>query len=186
MSGLRKERRDVARHREAILDAASHVFAEQGVHVSLDAVVEAAGVGRATLYRHFPDRAALLLALFEREMAAVSRASIDVEPGQALFSMIAQSGRAAREAPALADAWRAVAADHPQLRARQREFVRLFEAPLAAALSEGAVRPDLTISDVLAVIRMVIAASRQEDAEKDQTPSRALDLVLKGILRRDQ
>ena len=44
----------------------------------------------------------------------------------------------------------------------------------------------LKISDVLAVIRMVIAASRQEDADEDQTASRVLDLVLKGILRRDQ
>ena len=186
MTRIRGPRSDVARHRAALLDAASTVFAEQGVHVSLDAVVEAAGVGRATLYRHFPDRAALLLALFDREMAAVSNACKDVEPGKALFAMIAQLGCAARQAPALADAWRAVAADHPQLQARQRELITLFERPLAVAVSEGLVRTDLSMSDVVAVIRMVIAANRQEALDGDQTANRILDLVLNGVLRRDR
>lgn len=183
MPGLRKERSDVARHRAALLEAASRVFAQQGVHVSLDAVVDEAGVGRATLYRHFPDRAALLLALFDREIAAVSEACADEQPGTALFAMIAQLGHAARQAPALADAWRAVAADHPALQARQRDLILLFEKPLADAIGQGLVRPDLTMNDVVAVIRMVIAANRQAEQGDEEAADRIINLILHGIAR---
>ncbi len=45
---------------EAILDAAAAVFAERGEAASMADVAEAAGVGRATLYRYFPSRDVLL------------------------------------------------------------------------------------------------------------------------------
>ncbi|ONK11808.1 TetR/AcrR family transcriptional regulator [Streptomyces sp. MP131-18] len=54
----------LARTRRAILDAAISVFAEDRA-ASLGDVAKAAEVGRSTLHRYFPDRAALILALFE-------------------------------------------------------------------------------------------------------------------------
>jgi AcrR family transcriptional regulator len=63
------ERADAARNRLRALEAASRLFGEQGVeNVSMDAIAEAAGVGKGTLYRRFGDRAGLALALLdERE-----------------------------------------------------------------------------------------------------------------------
>jgi AcrR family transcriptional regulator len=63
------ERADAARNRRRILAAADRLFREQGVeNVSMDAVAEAAGVGKGTLYRRFGDRSGLALALLdERE-----------------------------------------------------------------------------------------------------------------------
>src|ERR1700676_5536078 len=46
-----------------ILDAAAHVFSEQGTAATLADVAAAAGVSRATLYRYYPNREALLKAL---------------------------------------------------------------------------------------------------------------------------
>lgn len=61
-------RADADRNRRAILAAADLVFAERGFDVPLAEIAVAAGVGRATLYRHFSTRTDLAFALFERNM----------------------------------------------------------------------------------------------------------------------
>ncbi|WP_312866246.1 TetR/AcrR family transcriptional regulator [Streptomyces boluensis] len=64
-------RRDAQRNRELVLAAAREVYAEQGVEAPLDVIARRAGVGNATLYRRFPDRAALIEAVFHVTLAAV-------------------------------------------------------------------------------------------------------------------
>lgn len=61
----RKERADVVRNRVKLLEVAQEHFLAHGVATSLDAVAKEAGVGPATLYRHFPTRDALLAGLLE-------------------------------------------------------------------------------------------------------------------------
>jgi AcrR family transcriptional regulator len=72
IAGERPERADAARNRERIVEAARQLIAKHGVQrVTLEQVAAEAGVGRATLFRRFPDRGALLLALLdehEREL----------------------------------------------------------------------------------------------------------------------
>jgi AcrR family transcriptional regulator len=82
----RRERADAARNRKSILDAAGRLFARHGVDaVSLEQVARAAGVGRATLFRRFEDRGALLQALLderERELQeALLRGPPPLGPG---------------------------------------------------------------------------------------------------------
>ena len=61
-----RERADAARNRAAILDAAAALFRAHGVEsVSMDAIAEAAGVGKGTLFRRFGDRASLATALLD-------------------------------------------------------------------------------------------------------------------------
>ena len=84
----RKERVDVVRNRASILDAAQRHFLAHGVGTSLEAVAKEAGVGPATLYRHFPTREALLagvLQLRSRELIErqVQIAAVD-DPDEAL------------------------------------------------------------------------------------------------------
>jgi len=64
-SGTRRLRADAARNRQLLLDAARDAFARHGVTASLDDVARAAGVGPGTLYRHFPTRDALVLAVID-------------------------------------------------------------------------------------------------------------------------
>lgn len=61
----RKLRADAARNRQRVLTAAAEVFAKRGLDVSLDEVAHAAGVGVGTVYRRFPNKEALVDALFE-------------------------------------------------------------------------------------------------------------------------
>lgn len=59
----RAPRADARRNRDHILDTAEQYFTEHGVTGSLDAIAKRAGLGAGTLYRHFPNREALLAAL---------------------------------------------------------------------------------------------------------------------------
>ncbi|HEX8299273.1 MAG TPA: helix-turn-helix domain-containing protein, partial [Rubricoccaceae bacterium] len=63
--GTRKPRPDAQRNRSHILDVAEQYFSEQGVAGSMDAIAKRAGIGPGTLYRHFPNREALLAALLQ-------------------------------------------------------------------------------------------------------------------------
>lgn len=69
-------RRDVVEHRQKILDAARKVFGSMGFQAPLDAVVQEAGLGRGTLYRHFPTRATLALAVLEHELDGLLDAAL--------------------------------------------------------------------------------------------------------------
>lgn len=73
MSNL-KERADAARNRLIILDAALHLFAEakNPAVLTMDAVAEAAGVGKGTLFRRFGDRAGLLRAVFDLQVEQIA------------------------------------------------------------------------------------------------------------------
>ncbi|MDR8407312.1 TetR/AcrR family transcriptional regulator [Nonomuraea sp. 3-1Str] len=66
------ERADAARNRARILEAAAALFAARPPHeVTMDDIAKAAGVGRGTLYRRYPDRASIAVALLdehEREL----------------------------------------------------------------------------------------------------------------------
>jgi AcrR family transcriptional regulator len=57
-------RRDARRNRELLIEAAHAAFTEQGLHAPIDVIARRAGIGNATLYRHFPTRAALVDAVF--------------------------------------------------------------------------------------------------------------------------
>jgi len=66
--GDRVARIDARRNIDALLAAAKEEFATQGVDVNVRAIAARAGVGTATLYRHFPLRSDLISAVFRREI----------------------------------------------------------------------------------------------------------------------
>jgi AcrR family transcriptional regulator len=171
-------RSDAALRRDQILDAADAVFSERGITAPLDLVVMRAGVGRATLYRNFPDRAALVEALFERAMRGLETDA----PDHDLFALVERVGLAVVGAPAIADYWRALEPGHPAAKAARERLARLFRAPLAAALKSRACRADLRAADLVLVCGMLGAALRGGTAANRRTlVRRALDMVGGGI-----
>ncbi len=81
-------RSDARRNRRRLLDAATEMILEIGGEPSRDAVAKAAGVGIATLYRHFPDQRDLLrgvaLDVLDRTIAAGEAALDEADGGAAL------------------------------------------------------------------------------------------------------
>ena len=81
--GVRR-RADARLNREKILAAAKEAFADPGADVSMIEVARRAGIGSATLYRHFPDRLTLLEALYSDDITTISTAAAMVEGDTAL------------------------------------------------------------------------------------------------------
>src|SRR5271163_4427782 len=70
----RKPRADAQRNRERILDLAKQEFTRAGANASLEDIAKKAGVGPGTLYRHFPTREDLLVAVYRTEMEKLAAA----------------------------------------------------------------------------------------------------------------
>jgi AcrR family transcriptional regulator len=81
-------RADAQRNLESLLKAALAVFEKSGVDAPVREIAEKAGVGVATLYRHFPERSDLIMAIVRHEIdacvEAASSIAADHEPGEAL------------------------------------------------------------------------------------------------------
>ncbi|HSA48645.1 MAG TPA: helix-turn-helix domain-containing protein [Yinghuangia sp.] len=69
----RPKRADARRNRDRLVDAARAVYAEQGLDAPLELIARRAGVGNATLYRHFANREALLKAVYSAPFEKLSR-----------------------------------------------------------------------------------------------------------------
>jgi AcrR family transcriptional regulator len=84
----RRMRVDAQRKMDALLQAALEVFAKSGVDAPVREIAERAGVGLGTVYRHFPQRSDLIVAVFQNQMDACADAASVIaskyEPGEAL------------------------------------------------------------------------------------------------------
>ncbi|MGO9974876.1 MAG: TetR/AcrR family transcriptional regulator [Solirubrobacteraceae bacterium] len=89
--GTRPRRADALRNYEKVIAAAREAFAEGGASVSLEEIARRAEVGIGTLYRHFPNRQALLEAVYVDEVDALCRSAVELEglePWEALVSWL--------------------------------------------------------------------------------------------------
>jgi AcrR family transcriptional regulator len=185
MSTTRPLRADAERNRERILAAAAELYAERGLDVSLDDIAAAAGVGVGTVYRRFPEKDALIDALFEDKIdRAVELASdaLEIEdPWEGLVTFMRGMCRMQAEDRGLKDAL--------LLRDRGRERVAAAReriAPRALKLftrakAAGVLRPDLGPFDVPMLHLCVgLIADRTRDVAPDYW-ERILTIVIDGI-----
>lgn len=73
-TAARRKRADARRNEETLLAAAAEAFTEAGVNVPVRDIASRAGVGVATIYRHFPTRADLIVAVFRHQVEACAEA----------------------------------------------------------------------------------------------------------------
>ncbi|MEV8394511.1 MULTISPECIES: helix-turn-helix domain-containing protein [unclassified Streptomyces] len=150
-------RADARRNRERVLAAARAVFAEQGIDAPMATVARRAGVGVATLYRHFPTRDALVRGAFTRQMETCAQALDDAlaapDPWQGfqrLIETVCELQRAEKGFPA---AFVAAFPDSPAEHARSRERVeRDFSTLVRRAQAAGALRADFHPSDLVVAL----------------------------------
>ncbi|WP_411850393.1 TetR/AcrR family transcriptional regulator [Stenotrophomonas sp. LGBM10] len=177
------QRADAAARRAQILDAADAVFGQHGVTAPLDLVVERAQVGRATLYRNFPDRTALVEALLQRTVTRIQRQVQTLgDRDDALFEVL--DGMAARivQSPALSDYWRAVDPDDPTIKTARETIRAVLRAPMQRAIAAGLCRADLDVTDISLISGMLGAALRGKTREERATlAARALQLLRGGL-----
>lgn len=183
-----KMRADARRNRSALIAAAREVFAEEGADGPMDEIAARAGVGVGTLYRHFPERGALLLAVVEEQWDALlaeadELAASDREPMAALEGwlrkMVLEQVQVRGFASKVLECDARSCATTPlgQQCAATREAMGGL---LARGQASGAVRADLSGSDVFDLVAGVIVAAGHHGDPVAQS-QRLLDVVLAGL-----
>jgi AcrR family transcriptional regulator len=169
----RSRRTDAARNARLLLAAAKELFDESGPEAALDEVARRAGVGNATLYRHFPTRRDLIVAVYADEVTTLcEQGAALLESGSAVEALFIWLDAfvvhvAAKRALALAgtdnnherrtelfDHW------HSSMRSTAEKL-------LTRAQRTGAVDADLTVDDLLALTSAAaVAATGADDARR--------------------
>lgn len=175
-------RGDAAKRRQAVLNAARRIYAEEGVDIPMQRIADAAGVGRATVHRNFFDRNGLLLALLDEELDQFETELRAIDLRQQPFALFDAFAKLSLTNAALLPQWQAMnAADQEFARVRDK-FVQIVEGVLPDVVASGAVRADLSVRDVELLAGMLGAALRGENAEvRSQLTHRALLLIKTGI-----
>ncbi|MFD7864358.1 TetR/AcrR family transcriptional regulator [Streptomyces sp. NPDC059783] len=167
-------RTDARLNRERLVAAAHEEFTEAGPDASLNAIARRAGVGPGTLYRHFPNRRALLTAvLADRIRTLCERAeafSATYGPDEALARWLDAFLAHARANQGIGGALLIDGAGEPDIDCH-RLILEAADQVLVRAQREGAVRPDLTAEDL---IRLVTGIALATARDIDEEPARRL------------
>lgn len=177
-------RADARRNRDALLAAARSVFASDGLEAPLDAIAKEAGVGRATLYRRFPTRDALIGAIFEDDFDALEAAGRDAEDqSRALFAILDTAFELQRTNLGFTELFTRRSPDDTVLQSISERFFLVIDPALKAAQAAGHLRPDITTDEVGTVLLMMGVATANFRLHEDGEPRRrrTINLLLDAL-----
>jgi len=177
-------RADARRNYEALLAAADQVFGADGPEASLDEIARRAGVGNATLYRHFPTRRDLLVAVCVGEVEALCALGEKLQSQQgtdALTQWLRAYIKHVSSRNGLAVAFATGRSeDSTFVAACQTAITATGMALLHRAQRAGKVRPDVQLADLMKLVNGIAMAIEPDSADE---ADRLLRLLLNGIER---
>lgn len=182
-------RRDAARNWDRIV-AVARELVDQGVPLQLNDVARRAGLGVATVYRHFPTPEALLEAVADPCLDALVRhgeqALADADPGRALECFLSRVVEAQLTDAALPPVAAAATDALPRTTELKGALAAVGTALLDRAGQAGAVRPDLAADDLVPLMCGIAHAANVRGgtpAEQTATAHRYLATWLDGVRR---
>jgi AcrR family transcriptional regulator len=183
----RTQRVDARTNRGRILDVAEEVFGKGGESASTEEVARLAGVGIATVFRHFPTKAALLQAVLVRRFDRLrerAEALLDTtDPGTAFFDFFRHLVADAATKIAIAEALLDAGGDRDGEAAQASNGLRrAVGALLLHAQQAGAVRDDVELPEVYALLVATSRAAAHTNLE-EEVKARALAIVFDGLAR---
>jgi AcrR family transcriptional regulator len=182
----RAPRTDARRNFERLVTAARSAFAEHGADASLINIARSAGVGSATLYRHFPTREALLEAVYRSQIESLADQATQLRASQPPMEALVAWLRAFI---AHMSAYRGLKGlmvticrdEHSELTSWCREtLISAAQSVLTDAQKCGATRPDVNAYQVLRLINAIIVAGEQTGADDVQV-EKLLEVVIDGL-----
>jgi AcrR family transcriptional regulator len=181
-------RADAKRNYDRIVEVAREVFREQGYDASLDEVAKRAGVGPGTLYRHFPNRDALLDAIMQSWVDRVNDAADKAlthegSPRELLLAWFEQyvrlisvhKGGPAKITSAMGDP------ESPIL-TKCQVLARASDRVVARLREEGALREDIESLQLCRLIGGVATVADQSDLDEAAVRP-LLEVVADGLVR---
>jgi len=178
----RRKRADARRNTEAVLEAAKAAFAEHGVDAPMRDIAARAGVGVGTIYRNYPQRSDLIIAVFRRELDATAaeadRLAAEYPPPEALRRWAESLARFVATKRGFSGA---LHSGDPAYRPLPGLFLGALapriQAILDAGAADGSIRGDVSAEE------LINALSRLADSSGDATGrSRMTDVLLDGLL----
>jgi AcrR family transcriptional regulator len=176
-------RADAQRNRAAIIEAAAELLHRHGANASLEEIARRAGVGSATLHRHFRGHRALLEAVFDDRVGQMCAEAVRIAEqwpaDEALWVWLRHIAQHCVAEKALAALLRNA---YGATVAQNRSFDSLARAGqqlLDRAATAGALRPGVTPKELLLLVNAVVDVCSDSDADID----RLLDLAWDGARR---
>ncbi|KRC48895.1 MULTISPECIES: TetR/AcrR family transcriptional regulator [unclassified Nocardioides] len=178
----RPRRADAVRNRDLLLAAAQDEFAERGLEASVADIARRAGVGKGTVFRHFPTKDDLIAAIVRTHVDALDALGRDLlrarDAGPALLEFLTEA--AGKQQRDLSFLLRASERNPEVLELRDRLYVTIGDLVERAKLA-GAIRADVTGVDV---ILLMCAPGHVVDYLSDPMPhlwERYLGIVFDGL-----
>lgn len=179
----RELRADATRNRKQLLSVATRVFASEGAETSMRAIAREAGVGVATLYRHFPTRESLVDAVYrdqvERLTAGASALLERLPPREALRAWMDLFGDWIATKNGMLDTMLAMIESGELAHAHTRtELLTAIDVLLDAGRAAGDVRADVTADDIAAGLIGIFTVAHPPEQPRS---SLLLDIFRDGL-----
>jgi len=179
----RKPRADALKNRERILEVAKQEFTRSGAKASLEDIAKKAGVGPGTLYRHFPTREELLVAVYRSEvekLAGAERTLADtLPPVEALRAWLLLFVDAVETKQIIAPVLNTLVGDPKKVfEASYAQIHEALRALVKRAIKSGDIRKDLDPIDLLRAIVGVANVSASSDWQ--ESARRLVEILILG------
>lgn len=179
----RKVRADAQRNRELILDSAKKAFTRDGAAASLDDIATRAGIGSATLYRHFPTREALIEAVYRNEVeklaATEERFAATLPPLAAFRAWMLHFIDHVAEKKLIIPAMDSVAGGSMRLMEGSRDLIHTaFIRSARRAIASGDLRPDTDPYDFVRALVGVFHTTAMPGWQ--ESARRLVDILIAG------
>jgi AcrR family transcriptional regulator len=152
----RTVRSDARDNRVRILDAARAVFGEEGLGAPMREVARHAGVGPATLYRHFPTKRELIQETFTEQRracrSAVRDALADPDPWHGFRGLVERICELHAHSRGFADAFMAAFPEAMDFAADREQTLRAVGRLARRAQKSGHLRPDFVVGDLILML----------------------------------
>lgn len=182
-------RADARRNRELILCAARQAFAEQGPDVAVAEILRIAGVGSGTLFRHFPTKQDLLLAVlvqtFDSLAEEVERALAIDDPWEALVQVLTLTAQMQSKDQAFLASVGPELFTEPSLQASNEEMMGRIGLVIERAQDAGVLRDDIRATDLPFLVSAIGGATDScvgcQATGSPELWRRYLQIVLDGL-----
>jgi AcrR family transcriptional regulator len=175
-------RRDAELNLERILSAAQDVFARLGYDASMEQIATAAGVGVGTLYRRFPNKESLVVAVVD---AAGTRCRLQAKTVLAECTEAEGIFEFMRRCLQTPSNLRALVSRSPKLEETHRTMIATvapaIERLIVNAKAAGSLRPDVTFSDIAVILMSVRSVGDRCGDIGVQQAERHLQLLMDGL-----
>ncbi|WNV87770.1 TetR/AcrR family transcriptional regulator [Umezawaea sp. Da 62-37] len=180
----RRPRADATRNRQQLLDVATSLFTSAQAEPSMRAIAHEAGVGIATLYRHFPTRESLVDAVYQDQVSRLTTGARELlaqlDPPAALRRWMDLFGEWIATKNGMLDTLLAMVESGEIAHADTRtELLEAIEHILEAGRASGELRADVSAEDVAAALVGIFTVAGSP--EREAMAARLLNLLMDGL-----